>query len=290
MLEIRHQLSVHHSGQARLQYLTDLCGTLLDKSPIHPVVRYRVFDRPVCLNAFALLHGCSPWLVLKARGMAIRGESVAPHGNTGKAPAPKQEHVRAWLQEIRDFQCEHPSKDRFIIPDFCLAWTHVYRWFQADHPELAVPQNYFFSIRKKFFPDLHLHVHDDFAHCDTCSFLRELIHTDAPKDRPVHEQQLAEHLKAARDERVLNFSTQAEAKAGHALHVFVDGSKSAYLPHEARHEEVSLNLPALQSQLSDCFAERGARVRCQRASGWLSGKWQRRALRVSFSGQVQARR
>lgn len=169
--------------------------------------------------------------MLKARGLALRGQVAAvPHGNTGKREAPKQELVRAWLQQLHDFECDRPSPAAFIVPDSCLDWKHVYGWFCRDHPEAHVPENYFLSIRKSFFPDMHLRVHDDFAHCDVCGCLRDVIRDEpSPAARHRLQQQLSDHMTTARDERVLMQTMAEEAKHDDVLHVLVDGTKSVYV-------------------------------------------------------------
>ena len=238
VLEIRGAYLMHKTAQEKMQALIDQCAAMIDWNTSDKRMHCKVNSLPVCVNAYAILHGCSPGKLRLAHKFAARKQSAPEHGNIGKKEAPAEENVIAWLRALSEHDCDKRSARDVVAPPCMPDWKTVFTFFEADHPDLHVAYNTFVALRRRHFPHLHLRKPDDFAHCDDCEALH-LVESKAPTPgakAQIHAE-LLQHLAGARYERDLEKYAELQAQHGECLHMGVDGSKPIRLPYEEHKPE-----------------------------------------------------
>lgn len=243
---IRQEYVHNRTETDKLQFLINACTAMIDWTRDDKKMKCYLLGRHVCFNAYAILHGCSPGKLRHARGLAERKQSAGTHGNVGGSrQSPDKEAVLAWLKDLSEHEGDVRSARDIVVPQYMGDWEGVYRFFLSDHPDLNISKNYFCELRREHFPHLHIRHRDDFAHCDDCEALHQLLRgVKTPADNDRVTAKLQAHVCAARHERMLEQRCELEARKGEILHIMCDGSKPVHLPYEQHKPEVGLALGA----------------------------------------------
>jgi hypothetical protein len=104
---------------------TAICNYLIHhRKPQSNAFLFKIGEDVVCLKAWLAFYGLKPWKYNHCRVMALEGNTLTVHGNTGRSEKPKQSWVFAWLTEWLRLTGDEQQHGVVFLPRF-LVWVDI---------------------------------------------------------------------------------------------------------------------------------------------------------------------